>query len=159
MLQTNEYEVAHIELASEKQKICRTIIEALEDWFGIPEANEAYIEQVSTECFLAVRTEGKVAGFISAKLHNPQSAEITVMGVSLDRHRAGIGSMLIDSLEERLKAQGVSYLTVKTLAETRACEYYEKTRRFYNAKGFVELEVINEIWGSDNPCAFMAKKL
>ncbi len=144
---------------TEKQSICRTIIEGLEDWFGIPEANEAYIQQVADECFIAVKEDEQVKGFISAKRHNPKSAEITIMGVPAAYHREGIGKVLVNAIEENLKAQGVAYLTVKTLAETRACESYEKTRRFYNAMGFVELEVINEIWGEDNPCAFMAKKL
>ncbi len=98
-------------------------------------------------------------GFISAKIHNPKSAEITIMCLKEEYHRHGYGKKLVQEMETFLKLKGVEFLKVKTLADTRDCEEYEKTRQFYNGVGFVELEIITEIWGDENPCSFMAKKL
>ncbi len=38
-------------------------------------------------------------------------------------------------------------------------EDYDRTNRFYLACGFRELEVINEIWGDDNPCQIYVMSL
>lgn len=142
-----------------KQTICRDTIETLDQWFGIPEANELYIQKVADEKFIAIKMDDAYLGFISAKIHNPKSAEITIMGLKEEYHRHGYGKKLVQEMETFLKLEGVEYLTVKTLADTRDCEEYEKTRQFYNSVGFVELEIITEIWGDENPCSFMAKKL
>lgn len=38
-------EIRQIEHAEEKRTICRAILEALPEWFGIPEAREEYIRE------------------------------------------------------------------------------------------------------------------
>lgn len=148
-----------IEAPEEKNQICSEIINALPDWFGIPEANLAYSKQVENETFIAIEQDSHYCGFISAKKHNVKSAEITVMGIKIDSHRQGFGRVLVQKMEALLKSEGVEYMSVKTLADTRECPSYEKTRQFYKGMGFAELEVIPEIWGEDNPCLLMVKKL
>ena len=147
----------NIAVPEEKSEICNEIINQLPERFGIPEANKAYANQVKSEAFLAAIVDEKAIGFISLKKHNDKSAEITVMGILEAFHAKGFGRVLVNEMAAHLKAEGVKFMTVKTLADTRECPSYEKTRRFYNSMGFVELEIINEIWGDDNPCAYMVK--
>jgi ribosomal protein S18 acetylase RimI-like enzyme len=142
-----------------KGEICFDIINQLPEWFGISDANKAYAKQVQSEDFLAMTVNEKAIGFISVKKHNEKSAEITVMGILEAFHANGFGRILVNEMAARMKNEGVQFMTVKTLADTRECPSYEKTRRFYNSMGFVELEIINEIWGDDNPCAYMVKAL
>lgn len=148
-----------VTIPEEKSQICFEIINQLPEWFGIPEANKAYAKQVQAETFLAAQADENVIGFISVKKHNARSAEVTVMGILEAFHAQGIGRELVDQMAARMRAEGVQFMTVKTLADTRECPSYEKTRLFYNRMGFVELEIINEIWGDDNPCAYMVKVL
>jgi len=44
--------VENISEANEKQRIARLILEALPEWFGIPEAREQYIQEVPTKPFM-----------------------------------------------------------------------------------------------------------
>lgn len=43
----------------DKQKIARIILEALPEWFGIPEATEEYIVRVLNSCFLLLSSMAK----------------------------------------------------------------------------------------------------
>ncbi|MBR2820631.1 MAG: GNAT family N-acetyltransferase, partial [Clostridiales bacterium] len=47
--------------------------------------------------------------------------------------------------------EGYSFMQVKTV-KMGVYEDYDRTNRFYLSCGFKELEVINEIWGDENPC-------
>lgn len=143
----------------EKQEICREVLYSLPDWFGIPDATENYIKETEKEVVLGAKLEDKVIGFISIKVHNPNSAEVSVMGIKEEFHRHGLGRQLVNAAENLLVEQKISYLTVKTLAATRECPEYARTRAFYNGIGFTELEILTELWGEDNPCAYMVKTL
>ena len=52
-----------------------------------------------------------------------------------------------------------SELQVKTLGPSHPSEHYAATRQFYVARGFRPLEELTEIWGEDNPCLIMVKRL
>jgi hypothetical protein len=54
-------------------------------------------------------------------------------------------------VEPRLRRQGLAYLTVKTLAADHPNKDYADTRRFYDAIGFVPVEVFPKLWGPDLP--------
>ena len=82
-----------------------------------------------------------------------------VLGVRRDWHRRGIGGRLIEYATEKLRAQGFSYLTVKTVASDRPNKEYIGTRRFYEALGFLPVEVFPTLWGPKNPCLLMIKSL
>jgi GNAT superfamily N-acetyltransferase len=81
------------------------------------------------------------------------------MGVLDKYHRIGIGRMLITASENLCRENKVTFLTVKTLDESRKSESYEKTRLFYLSIGFKPIEVFNSLWGEDNPCLLMVKVL
>ena len=45
------------------------------------------------------------------------------------------------------------------MAEAQAEPWYEQTRRFYEAVGFVPIEELPTPWGVDNRCLLMVKAL
>jgi len=61
--------------------------------------------------------------------------------------------------EEELRAEGVRYLQVKTLGPSRPDDEYERTRRFYEARGFVPLEEMFGVWLEDDPMLILVKAL
>ena len=53
--------------AEEKCRIARLILEALTDWFGIPEARENYIEESADEIMIASVENDAPNGFLCLK--------------------------------------------------------------------------------------------
>ncbi|HML45571.1 MAG TPA: GNAT family N-acetyltransferase [Clostridia bacterium] len=139
-----------------KETTCRRILSALPDWFGVPEALEAYAVQCRALPFFAQDAEGETAGFCAVTRHNEATAEIVVMGILPAYHRQGIGRLLVQAAEDWAKAQGLSLLLVKTLDGSDP--YYARTRAFYRAMGFLPLESL-PLWDERNPCLLMVKPL
>jgi GNAT superfamily N-acetyltransferase len=138
----------------ERSRLCESVLRELPEWFGIEDATAAYIRDVADLPTFAVDDEA----FLSVKLHTPRAAEVYVVGVRPSRHRCGLGTALLSAAEDYLRARGVEYLQVKTLGPSQLSEGYERTRRFYEARGFVALEEIHGLWES-NPCLLMVKPL
>jgi GNAT superfamily N-acetyltransferase len=147
-------EVVEVPDPAARSRLCESVLRELPEWFGIEEATVAYIRDVAD---LPTFTAGDT-GFLSLKLHTPQAAEVYVMGVRPLEHRRGLGTALLAAAEDYLRERGVGYLQVKTLGPSRPSEGYERTRRFYEARGFVALEEIHGLWPG-NPCLLMVKKL
>jgi coenzyme F420-0:L-glutamate ligase / coenzyme F420-1:gamma-L-glutamate ligase len=140
----------------ERSRLAESILRALPEWFGIEEATQSYIREVAElETFAAV--DG--SGFLSLKQHTPRAAEIYVMGVLPARHREGVGAALVAAAETWCGANGIDFLQVKTLAATKADENYARTREFYEAVGFVPLEVFPELWDPRNPALLLVKRV
>ena len=150
-----------IEVLSEDEKssICEEVLEALPEWFGIPEAVHDYIEGVKGKPFYGVYDKGAPVGFVSLKLHNRYTAEIYVMGILESHHRMGAGKRMVQTCEDYCRRHGFEFLTVKTLDESSPDESYRKTRLFYEAMRFRPLEVFPLLWDEDNPCLFLAKHI
>lgn len=149
-------EVFNIE---EKTAICLDILHALPDWFAVEESVQDYAMQVRDEPFFAVTEDGKTVGFLGLKVHNAFTAEVCVMGVLPGCHRSGVGTLLMQAAEQKCRAEGVRFLTVKTLDSSAYYAPYDQTRSFYHKMGFLPLEVFTTLWDEDNPCLFMAKYL
>jgi GNAT superfamily N-acetyltransferase len=147
------------EITSGKGGVCRDILNDLPEWFGIPEAVEAYVRETERLPMFGFVSGGAVIGFLSVKPHGRFSAEANVLGVKRAWHRKGIGRRLFGYVEGILRQRGVIYLTVKTVAADRPNQAYVETRRFYEALGFVPLEVFPTHWGPENPCLLMIKHL
>jgi ribosomal protein S18 acetylase RimI-like enzyme len=147
------------EIETGKGGICRDILTDLPEWFGIPEALEAYVRDAETLPMLGYRLDGAVIGFVSVKPHTPYAAEACVLGVKRAWHRSGIGRALFRHLEATLRRRGCRYLTVKTVAQAAPGEPYAATRSFYESMGFVALEVFPDLWGPRNPCLLMVKAI
>lgn len=58
-------EIREITTSDDKQRIARLILEALPDWFGIPEAREEYIEKSVKQPFFAAFDGENAVRFLS----------------------------------------------------------------------------------------------
>lgn len=143
--------VEFIENADRKERICRDILTALPDWFGIPENIESYARECRELPFWASVSDGGADGFIAMKATSRYTAEICVMGVLSDRHRRGIGRELFARLYDYARQNGYEFIQVKTVRE--GCyEDYDRTNAYYKALGFRELECFPTLWDEQNPC-------
>lgn len=140
---------------NKKKKICRNILTALPDWFGIPESVDNYVEKCAEMPFWAAIIQGNIVGFISVKRTSSATAEIYVMGILKEYQKTGIGRSLFTVCYDYCKENDYEFLQVKTLDKSNPDVYYAATRAFYLAMGFRELECIPEIWGNENPCMIM----
>jgi len=145
--------------SSGNSRVCVPIIQSLPDWFGIEEAIQGYAIEMDLLPTLLAISEERVLGFLTLKQHNPYSMEIYVMGVISEMHRNGIGRALMGRAEAYAKGLDVEYLQVKTLGPSAIDANYAKTRAFYMAMGFRPLEEFNQIWGDQNPCIILVKRI
>lgn len=134
-----------------KAHIARTILEALPDWFGIPEATEEYIAGSSGKPFFCAYDGEKPVGFLYLKETGRHTVELAVMGVLKEYHRLGIGRKLFEEAKETAKQQGYSFIQVKTV-QMGKYDSYDDTNKFYLSLGFKELEVFPTLWDEWNPC-------
>ena len=142
----------------EKGRIAREILEALTEWFEVPETREGYIRDCREWIFFAAEKDGKAAGFLCLKETGKATAELAVMGVKKEMHRQGTGRALFEAAKENAVAAGYEFMQVKTVAEG-LYEDYDRTNRFYRSLGFRELEVIPQVWDADNPCQIYVMSL
>ena len=146
--------VVEVAEPAERSRLCEHVVHDLPEWFGIEEATAAYLRDVA-----ALPTFGADGdGFLSLKLHTPRAAELYVMGVRRERHGEGLGTALLAAAEDFLRACGCEYLQVKTLGPSHPDAGYARARAFYEARGFVPLEELHDLW-EQNPCLLMVKRL
>jgi N-acetylglutamate synthase-like GNAT family acetyltransferase len=148
-----------VELTHDKGSVCREILASLPGWFGIPESNAAYARDVETLPMFGVIENGSVAGFLALTQQSPQAWEIHVMGVRPQRHRSGVGRVLVGRAKRHSLEKGARFLTVKTLSSNDPDPGYAKTRAFYGAMGFVAIAELPELGGPENPTVLMLKVL
>ncbi|WP_235861600.1 GNAT family N-acetyltransferase [Tersicoccus phoenicis] len=135
------------------------ILETLPDWFGLPEANQDYIDAARVKETWAVRDRtGVVVGIALVDRHFPHVAELHLMAVDRAHHGSGVGTALVDAVEADARARGLRLLEVKTLGPSHPDLGYGRTRHFYERRGFLPLEE-TDLWGEDNPCLFMVKPI
>lgn len=148
-------EIKKIESASLCTEISTKILGRLPKWFGIPESTDEYIKESSQMPFWAAYDNGKVIGFIAIKKTSKYTSEIYVMGIDEGYHRKGVGKALFQGCYDYCRENGMEFLQVKTLDKSNPDKYYARTREFYKAVGFRELECFPELWGENNPCLVM----
>ena len=135
----------------QKQFIARQILEALTAWFEVEESREAYIAGCADWIFLADAENGEYRGFLCLKETGRATAELAVMGVRTEYHRAGIGAALVAKAKQIAREKGYAFMQVKTVQMGKYPEY-DITNLFYLHCGFQEFEVIPTLWDADNPC-------
>jgi ribosomal protein S18 acetylase RimI-like enzyme len=138
---------------------CEPIMRSLPDWFGIEEAIVNYIAEIDQLPTWVAYQAGKPVGFLALKVHTAYAAELYIIALSKAVHRQGIGRSLVAEAEAYLLGQGIEYFHLKTLAPSHPAPEYAKTRAFHEVMGFRPLEELTAIWGEENPCLLMAKKL
>jgi ribosomal protein S18 acetylase RimI-like enzyme len=146
-------------LAPEDIPACKHILYSLTNWFGIQQANEAYIQSLSgLPAYVAIENS-EIAGFIAVKNHTLIASEIHIIAVDPSKHRRGIGRALVKHVEQDLRRGGTMLLQVKTLGPSHPDEGYRLTRLFYENLGFLPLEETMKFWGPDQPCLIFVKCL
>ena len=150
--------IRFIEDPSERQKISREILEALTDWFEVEESREQYIRESAGQPFWAAFENNMPAGFLCLKETGKETVELAVMGVRKEYHRNGIGRQLFEAARKFAVNEGYSFMQVKTV-RSGMYEDYDITNEFYKSLGFKELEVIEAVWGEENPCQIYVMNL
>lgn len=143
--------IEQITNAEQKREISRKILEALHDWFELDESRENYIAESSGWMFFAAKEANDYVGFLCLKETGRRTVELAVMGVLKEYHRKGVGRALFESAREAAVQEGYAFMQVKTV-KMGVYEDYDITNHFYLSLGFEEFEVIEELWGKDNPC-------
>ena len=150
--------IEQIKDSETKRIIARKILEALHDWFEVYESREKYISDCKDWIFLAAKENDEYAGFLCLKETGKDTVELAVMGVLKEFHRHGLGRQLFEAAKKIASDAGYSFMQVKTV-KMGVYPDYDITNRFYLSCGFKELEVINEIWGDENPCQIYVQYL
>ena len=73
--------VQEIDASDARAAIAREVLEALPDWFGIPESREASIRDSRAQPFWADLEDGAVRGVLALRETSPYTAELAAMGV------------------------------------------------------------------------------
>lgn len=142
----------------EKEEIARTILNALPDWFGIPENTEEYIIKSKELPFFAYYKDNQYVGFITLKETSPYTAELFVMGVLKTYHHQKIGTKLFHQFTRYTQSKNYEFIQVKTV-DAGHYEEYDKTRLFYEQMGFKKLETFPTLWDEWNPCLIMIQSI
>lgn len=150
--------VERISDAALKQAIARKVLENLHDWFEVEEGREQYIRECAGWMFFAAREGDDYVGFLCLKETGRQTVELAEMGVVREHHRSGLGRALFAEARKAAAEAGYSFMQVKTV-KMGVYDDYDATNRFYLSLGFAELEVIEEIWGKENPCQIYVMSL
>jgi 2-hydroxy-6-oxonona-2,4-dienedioate hydrolase len=136
---------------------CALLLDQLPTWFGIPEANEAYVAAADTNPSVIASVDGIDVGITTLTHHSPYAAEVHLMAVAPAHHRHGIGTAMLRHVERRLADAGVEFLQVKTLSPAHPDVGYAATRAFYLAYGFRPLEEFPALWDERSPALQMIK--
>ncbi|MBN36087.1 MAG: hypothetical protein CMM46_15190 [Rhodospirillaceae bacterium] len=127
------------------------VLRDLPDWFGIEKALKGYIEAAVALPTVLVHAGNEAIGFASLTRESEATHDIHVIDVKAAFHRTGAGRALIGALAERARQDGASLLTVKTLSSTHRDPFYGRTRRFYEAMGFLPAAELSTLWGPTIP--------
>lgn len=149
--------IEEVKDANQKMAVVAEVLKDLPEWFGIPESTQAYIEGAKDLQVWAAYQESNLAGFVSLSYSSEDCAEIDSLGVKKAYQGRGIGSQLLATLESEAN-KNVDFLQVKTVTEGSNKDY-DRTNVFYRSLGFKKLEIFPQLWGPQNPCQILIKKI
>ncbi|AMC92497.1 hypothetical protein AOC36_00350 [Erysipelothrix larvae] len=135
--------------SSQKQVLCDTLLRKNPHHFGIESSIIEYVNDVVSDVVFSTPNSD---GFISLKHVSETTLEINVMALDPAIHHHGYGTDLINRAIMYGREHGYHYLLVKTLAQTHPDKYYQRTRLFYEALGFKKTQLLETLWGIENPC-------
>jgi N-acetylglutamate synthase-like GNAT family acetyltransferase len=136
---------------------CSLILSVLPEWFGIPAANAALVQQADSDLTFVAEMTRQPVGIMTLCDTGFAALEIRLLAVLPEMRLHGIGKMLIDRAAVEARCLGKEYLLVKTLGPSRPSEHYAQTRGFYNHNGFLAVEESVDTWGPENPCLYMIR--
>lgn len=123
----------------EAQKICAELISDLPEWFGIPQANERYINGCLERTSFVAKIGNETVGLIVLEFPFTHNANIYWMAVSKKHQGQKIGTALLKEAENYCSKNGYHTLTVETLSLKHQDPYYLRTYHFYEKAGFEPL--------------------
>lgn len=137
---------------------CLAIGAALPDYFS-PAGLVQMAHDLETHEVWVRERAGTIVGYVVVERKVSPVLEILWLAVVPDRHGQGHGTALIETLADQAKRCGIALLEVKTLAATSEWPPYVRTRRFYERRGFMLLDVIDPYpgWSPGNPCALYVR--
>ncbi len=114
-------------------------------------------QQKDYEIFCYVDAEEKVKGYVC---YGPTPAtdgtfDLYWIAVAPSEHGRGVGSELLRFAEDRLRSNGGRLL----IAETSSTTKYEKTRAFYERKGFTRVAEVKEYYRPGDDLIIFGKYL
>ncbi len=144
-------EIRQLTNTDEKQQVTRLILEALPEWFGIPESREEYIKESTDKIFFCAYDQDRPVGFLYLKETGNATIELYVMAILKEFHRHGLGRELFHCAKGAARKAGYSFMQVKTV-QMGKYEEYDRTNKFYLSLGFQEFGVFPTLWDEWNPC-------
>ena len=142
-----------------QSRLCARILADLPEYFGLEDSNAAYARSADTLPSFVGGLDGRDAGLLLLGQTSDVAVELHLIAVLREFHKVGLGGALVRAAEAHLRAQGVHWFHVKTLSPRDPDPGYAGTRAFYAAMGFEPLEEIVQVWGPDNPCLLLVKRL
>ncbi|MEL7542696.1 MAG: GNAT family N-acetyltransferase [Pseudomonadota bacterium] len=128
-------------------EVCRLILRALPEWFADEQSVRDYSANTTDLHTIGAFSGERCVGLVSLRNHFDLNVEIDVMAVLPDYHGHGVGRGLVSAALRHSSKLFATYLTVKTVAETRDSTHYEMTRKFYRRTGFKDFETLEDHWG------------
>ena len=107
-----------------------------------PRFDDSYVQDTGDRRFsgfLAVEDDTPLGNAL-VRRHFDVSAELHLIAVAPEHRGRGIGRELVTAVAEDLAVDGCRLLSVHTVGPSHVDEFYEQTRRFYRALGFLPLE-------------------
>jgi ribosomal protein S18 acetylase RimI-like enzyme len=146
-------------LAPADAERCDAIVAALPDWFGNEDGIRQCAEAVrSHEGFVSL-ADDQVVGFITWEGRFPETTEITWLAVDPAFHRQGHGGALVGEMLRTVASRGIRLVVVHTLSSASDDPFYERTRRFYQAAGFIPAAERPDLWDPENPALLLAREV
>lgn len=94
-----------------------------------------FLKLSSAECLLA-EDDKEIAGFIMSSVNAPL-AHIVTLDVAEAHRRSGIGSMLLNAMENKISAQGVHTILLETAVDNEAAVAFWQ-RHGYRIEGVLK---------------------
>jgi GNAT superfamily N-acetyltransferase len=127
--------------ANYREQLCRTIITALPEWFGIEEYNVKYAKEAGLmEGLVAAMDDDPVGLLVHQTVDDPHLGQSVLnihwLGALPAHHRGGVGSALMAAVFDLARARDVDTVTVESLDPAAEYEPYLRTFSFYQKHGF-----------------------
>lgn len=107
---------------------------------------------------MVAEQEGKILGFIIADRFRPRRSQqfmgkIITIDVLPEARRTGLGSRLLNAVEEKLRDAGCSYVSLETAIDNLAA------MRFYKKHNYTGLKILPNYYLDSLDALLMGKKL
>jgi [ribosomal protein S18]-alanine N-acetyltransferase len=97
--------------------------------------------------------KGGIAGFLIAGEEPQKVGHIITIDVVESRRRAGVGTLLMDAVEEWAGKKGIKLIYLETADDNRAAQ------NFYTARGYAKVEEVENYYANGQTAWVMVKWL